>query len=112
MKIIKIENACDCPYQDDLFRCCLDSDERNKCQKTPGFPERCNLEDAPGKSNARFAIQQGAVADLPAAGGSIVAYKTALLVWDEFLEWAVINNPTPPAFKEYCQQQLTVLAGR
>ena len=58
------------------------------------------------------ATEQGAVADLPAADISIVKYKTALSVFDQFI--FDYNGQSAPfiAFRDYCQQQLTVLAGR
>ena len=69
-------------------------------------------QDAPVNSDAQSAIQQSAVADLPAADISIVKYKTALSVFDQFI--FDYNGQSAPfiAFRDYCQQQLTALAGR
>jgi len=61
--------------------------------------------------DANIAIQQGAVADLPAADSGIVKVETALSVYKEYL-LLYENTSFKPTFFGYCQQQLTALAGR
>ena len=68
-------------------------------------------QDAPVNSDAQSAIQQSAVADLPAADGSLAKIETALGVYKEYL-LLYENTSFKPTFFGYCQQQLTVLAGR
>ena len=67
--------------------------------------------DAPVNSDAQSAIQQGAVADLPAADIASVAYENALLVSNEF-NFVCPGNYCIESFKAFCQKRLTELAGR
>ena len=64
-----------------------------------------------GDSDAQSAIQQGAVADLPAADSGLAKVETALSVYKEYL-LLYENTSFKPTFFGYCQQQLTALAGR
>ena len=63
------------------------------------------------ESDCQKSIQQGAVADLPAADGGLAKIETALGVYKEYL-LLYENTSFKPTFFGYCQQQLTALAGR
>ena len=59
-----------------------------------------------------LAIQQGALADLPAMEGWRIKLENALSTWKQFNDVELGTASLFQDFGEYCQDRLTRLAGR